>query len=179
MTTQLFYSSLNIKYKVDRYQLMDNLNINQILGREELSNEISTILQTIEGSGSDLTTRRGIYLSGQPGSGKTKFVVQLLKEKGYDVVQYDAGDMRNKSVIETLTRDNMSNHNVISMFSKRAKPIAVVMDEIDGMNSGDKGGINALIKVIRPKKTKKQKKEEFTMNPIICISNFANKLDGG
>ena len=151
---------------------MDNLNINQILGREELSNEISTILQTIEGSGSDLTTRRGIYLSGQPGSGKTKFVVQLLKEKGYDVVQYDAGDMRNKSVIETLTRDNMSNHNVISMFSKRAKPIAVVMDEIDGMNSGDKGGINSLIKVIRPKKTKKQKKEEFTMNPIICISNF-------
>ena len=151
---------------------MDNLNINQILDREELSNDIITILQTIEGSGSDLTTKRGIYLSGQPGSGKTKFVVQLLKEKGYDVVQYDAGDMRNKSVIETLTRDNMSNHNVISMFSKRAKPIAVVMDEIDGMNSGDKGGINSLIKVIRPKKTKKQKKEEFTMNPIICISNF-------
>ncbi len=36
------------------------------------------------------------------------------------------------------------------------------MDEIDGMNSGDKGGINTLIKLIRPKKTKKQKKEEIT-----------------
>ena len=151
---------------------MDKLNINQILDREELSCQIITILQSIEGSGSDLTTKRGIYLSGQPGSGKTRFVVQLLKDIGYDVVQYDAGDMRNKSVIETLTRDNMSNHNVISMFSKKAKPIAVVMDEIDGMNSGDKGGINSLIKVIRPKKTKKQKKEEFTMNPIICISNY-------
>lgn len=45
------------------------------------------------------------------------------------------------------------------------------MDEIDGMNNGDKGGINALIKLVRPKKTKKQKNEEFSMNPIICIGN--------
>ena len=49
------------------------------------------------------------------------------------------------------------------------------MDEIDGMNSGDKGGINALIKLIRPKKTKKQKKEEIAMIPIICIGN--NHID--
>ena len=46
------------------------------------------------------------------------------------------------------------------------------MDEIDGMNNGDKGGINTLIKLIRPKKTKNQKKEEITMNPIICIGNY-------
>ena len=46
------------------------------------------------------------------------------------------------------------------------------MDEIDGMNNGDKGGINSLIKIVRPKKTKKQKLEENTMNPIICIGNY-------
>jgi hypothetical protein len=46
------------------------------------------------------------------------------------------------------------------------------MDEIDGMNNGDKGGINALIKIIRPKKTKKQRQEEITLNPIICIGNY-------
>ena len=37
---------------------------------------------------------------------------------------------------------------------------------------GDKGGINSLIKLIRPKKTKKQKLEEVTLNPIICIGNY-------
>ena len=46
------------------------------------------------------------------------------------------------------------------------------MDEIDGLNSGDKGGINTLIKLIRPKKTKKQKKENITMIPIICIGDY-------
>ena len=46
------------------------------------------------------------------------------------------------------------------------------MDEIDGMTNGDKGGITALIKIMRQKKTKKQKLEEKTSNPIICIGNY-------
>jgi hypothetical protein len=66
----------------------------------------------------------------------------------------------------------MSDKNIISMFHKKTKKIAIVMDEIDGMNNGDKGGINMLIKLIRPKKTKKQKLEEITLTPIICIGNY-------
>jgi hypothetical protein len=63
----------------------------------------------------------------------------------------------------------------MSLFNKKIRKIAIIMDEIDGMNNGDKGGINALIKLIRPKKTKKQKLEEVTINPIICIGNY--KID--
>ena len=40
------------------------------------------------------------------------------------------------------------------------------------MNNGDKGCLTQLIKLIRPKKTKKQKLEEITLNPIICIGNY-------
>ena len=46
------------------------------------------------------------------------------------------------------------------------------MDEIDGMNSGDKGGITSLIKLVRPKKTKKQKLENYSSNLIFCIGNY-------
>jgi hypothetical protein len=58
------------------------------------------------------------------------------------------------------------------MMTKTKKKIAIVMDEIDGMNNGDKGGITALIKIIRQKKTKKQRQETATANPIICIGNY-------
>ena len=58
------------------------------------------------------------------------------------------------------------------LLDNKIKKIAIIMDEIDGMNNGDKGGINQLIKLIRPKKTKKQKLEEITLNPIICIGNY-------
>ena len=35
-------------------------------------------------------------------SGKTHFITNLLKELDYDIIQYDAGDVRNKSLIDTL-----------------------------------------------------------------------------
>jgi replication factor C subunit 1 len=73
--------------------------------------------------------------------------------------------------METISQHNISDKNIISLFYKKIKRIIIVMDEIDGMNGGDKGGINSLIKIIRPKKTKKQKQEETTLNPIICIGN--------
>ena len=146
--------------------------MNQLLNRLNEEKTIKDALIDFEKNKSNLLTKRGLYIYGSPGSGKTQFVENILKDLDYDIIKFDAGDVRNKSIIETITKHNMSDKNVISMFRKKIKNIAIVMDEIDGMNSGDKGGINSLIKLIRPKKTKKQKKEQITMTPIICIGNY-------
>jgi len=151
---------------------MDELNINEILGRQENIHKITEFLKNFEMEKHNLSFTKGIYVYGEPGTGKTSFVMNLLKQLNYDIVKYDAGDVRNKGIIETITKHNMSDKNIMSMFHKKIQKIAIVMDEIDGMNNGDKGGINTLIKLIRPKKTKNQKKEEITMNPIICIGNY-------
>ena len=151
---------------------MNELNINAILGREQMYKKIKVILDSFQDNKSDITLKRGIYIYGNPGSGKTEFVVNLLREQNYDIIKYDAGDIRNKSIIDTITKHNMSDKNIMSMFEKKVKKIVIVMDEIDAMNNGDKSGINSLIKLIRPKKTKKQKVEEVSFNPIICIGNY-------
>ena len=151
---------------------MDIIDVNNLLGREDEANKMKAILKDFELNKHNLTTKKGIYIYGDPGSGKTTFVTKILKELDYDVVKYDAGDIRNTSVIEDITKHNMSDKNIMSLFNKKVKKIAIIMDEIDGMNNGDKGGINTLIKLIRPKKTKKQKLEEVTINPIICIGNY-------
>ena len=151
---------------------MEKLNINKILNREEKETEIKSILKDFEANKNNLLFKKGIYIYGDPGTGKTSFVINILKELNYDIIKYDAGDIRNTSVIEDITKHNMSDKNIMSLFNKKIKKIAIIMDEIDGMNNGDKGGINSLIKLIRPKKTKKQKLEEVTMNPIICIGNY-------
>ena len=150
---------------------LEKLDYNQVLGRENIAAGVIAALNDFQNKKSDLTIRRGIYIYGNPGVGKTEFVVQLLKSLNYDMVKYDAGDIRNKSIIDLITKHNMSEHSVLSMFQRKPKRIAIVMDEIDGMNNGDKGGINTLIKLMRPKKTKKQRLEDVTMNPIICIGN--------
>jgi len=146
--------------------------MNNILNREDAVLKIKEVLTSFELNKHNNLLKKGIYIYGEPGSGKTMFVMNILKELDYDIIQYDAGDIRNKSIIDTITKHNMSDKNIMSMFHKKIKKIAIVMDEIDGMNNGDKGGINSLIKLIRPKKTKKQKLEEITMNPIICIGNY-------
>jgi replication factor C subunit 1 len=151
---------------------MDNININTFLGREAEAQRVKDILLDFEKNKHDLNVKRGIYVYGDPGTGKTTFIMNILKEMDYDIIKYDAGDIRNKSIIDTITKHNMSDKNIMSLFYKKVKKIVIVMDEIDGMNNGDKGGINTLIKLIRPKKTKKQKLEETTINPIICIGNY-------
>jgi hypothetical protein len=151
---------------------MEELNINQILNREDKAESIKNILRDFELNKNNMLFKKGIYVYGDPGTGKTTFVTDILKELNYDIIKYDAGDIRNTSVIEEITKHNMSDKNIMSLLNKKVRKIAIIMDEIDGMNNGDKGGINTLIKLIRPKKTKKQKQEEVTMNPIICIGNY-------
>ena len=151
---------------------MQHININHIFDREKIANEIKSLLLTFDDNCKNIKFKKGIYVYGSPGSGKTEFVMKLLKELNYDIIKYDAGDVRNKSLIDTITSNNISNRNVLQMMSKQVKKIAILMDEIDGMNNGDKGGITALIKLIRQKKTKKQRLENITMNPIICIGNY-------
>jgi len=151
---------------------MDKLDLIDILDRKKIYNEIKDILEHIQKNDSHDQMKKGFYIYGNPGSGKTAFVTSMLNDIGYDVIKYDAGDIRNKSIIETIAKHNMSNRNIMSMFDKKVKRIVIVMDEIDGMNNGDKGGITSLIKLVRPKKTKKQKLEESTINPIICIGNY-------
>jgi len=151
---------------------MEQLNLNTILNRDTAEDKLKEILNLFEKNKHLMTTRRGIYIYGSPGSGKTYFVKDILKKLDYDIILFDAGDFRNKTVIDTITKHNMSDTNILSLFKKKTKKLAIIMDEIDGMNSGDKGGINSLIKLIRPKKTKKQKKEDITMIPIICIGNY-------
>jgi len=151
---------------------METLNLNKLLNREEQANYIKTVLNNYELNKNNLLFKKGIYIYGDPGTGKTMFITNILKDLNYDIIKYDAGDIRNKSVIDDITKHNMADKNIMSIFNKKIKKIAIIMDEIDGMNNGDKGGINTLIKLIRPKKTKKQKLEEMTMIPIICIGNY-------
>jgi len=146
--------------------------MNQLLERKLEEQTFIDCINNFENNKNNILAKRGIYIYGAPGSGKTTFVKEILKRLNYDVVLFDAGDIRNKSIMETITNHNMSESSVISMFGNKTKKIAIIMDEIDGMNGGDKGGINSLIKLIRPKKTKKQKKENISMSPIICIGNY-------
>jgi len=146
--------------------------MNQLLDREGIYQEIKAILTNYEENCKNIQFKKGIYIYGSPGCGKTFFITEILTALNYDIIKYDAGDIRNKALIDTITSNNIGSQNVLQMMKREPKKIAIIMDEIDGMNNGDKGGITALIKLIRQKKTKKQRLEHHSNNPIICIGNY-------
>ena len=59
---------------------MDGLNINNILNREDKSDNIKEILKAFDKNRDNLLFKKGIYVYGEPGTGKTTFVTNILKE---------------------------------------------------------------------------------------------------
>ena len=150
---------------------MNSININDLLHRENLFNEIKDKLNEIY---TNKNISKGIYIYGPPGAGKTEFIKNICKTLNYDIITYDSSELRNKNILENISNLNMSTYNVYSLLTNNYRKIVILMDEIDCMNNGDKGGINTLIKMVRVKKTTKQKNEESTHNPIVCIGNNEN-----
>jgi Cdc6-like AAA superfamily ATPase len=153
---------------------MELLNIDEICDRKKEEKIIIDFLNSYNKENKDtfFQNKKSIYIYGDSGIGKTTFILNILKKNNYDIIYYNSGDIRNKNIIETITKHNMTDKSILTLFNKTIKRPVIVMDEIDGMILGDKGGINSLIKLLRPKKNKKQKNEYKTLNPIICIGNY-------
>jgi len=111
---------------------------------------------------------RAALISGPPGIGKTTTSHLVVKSHGgYDILEYNASDSRGQKVIQEMA-DGIAGNRTLDFgggTGKKKVPgstnrAVIIMDEVDGMGAGDRGGNAALIKMI--KKTK---------NPIICICN--------
>ncbi|XP_056169280.1 replication factor C subunit 1 isoform X2 [Syzygium oleosum] len=126
----------------------------------------------------DSGAKKAVLLSGSPGIGKTtsaKVVCQML---GFQAVEVNASDSRGKadgkisrgiggsnanSIKELVSNESLS---VNMDWSKHPKSV-LIMDEVDGMSAGDRGGVADLIASIKISKI-----------PIICICNdrYSQKL---
>ena len=71
-------------------------NVNDILDRKEIENNIKNILLNFDNLNKDIKFKKGIYIYGSPGCGKTAFVKNILKDLNFDIIHYDAEDVRIK-----------------------------------------------------------------------------------
>ncbi|KAM0449006.1 hypothetical protein ACHAO4_007962 [Trichoderma viride] len=140
--------------------------------------------------------RKILMLTGPPGLGKTTLAHVCAKQAGYEVIEVNASDDRSRDVVKNRIRTslgtesvkNVGNHKALNGPPKVAKPVCVVVDEVDGVvtgsgASGEGGFIKALIDLVlidqknasgvsKTYEGKKKKGDDFRlMRPLILICN--------
>jgi len=113
---------------------------------------------------------KAVLISGAPGIGKSTAAALCAKAAGFEVLEFNASDVRNKASIQEEVGAVLDNRALSEFFQRgdsqhKRKPhkLVIVMDEVDGMSSSDRGGMQELISCIKESKT-----------PIICICNDAS-----
>ncbi|MBL7160599.1 MAG: replication factor C large subunit [Candidatus Aenigmarchaeota archaeon] len=85
---------------------------------------------------------KGLLLHGPPGIGKSLVPTAIAKELGYVLVELDASDKRGKDAIESYLPATKTQ----TLF---AKGKIIVVDEVDGLAGGDRGGGQAIAKLVK------------------------------
>jgi replication factor C large subunit len=87
---------------------------------------------------------RPLLLVGPPGTGKTTLVRAIVRQFGYDMVEMNASDARNKEILKARIEPVFRN---VSLFTKK---ILLFLDEVDGISGReDSGGLDTLVDLMK------------------------------
>ncbi|KAL8908048.1 MAG: hypothetical protein Q9207_001027 [Kuettlingeria erythrocarpa] len=99
---------------------------------------------------------RAVIIYGPPGIGKTTAAHLAARLEGFDVVESNASDTRSKKLVETGLKGVLDTTSLLGYFAgdgkkveAEKKKLVLIMDEVDGMSAGDRGGVGALAAVCK------------------------------
>ena len=98
--------------------------------------------------------KRAVILYGPPGTGKTTIAHVIASETGSEIFELNASDFRDKSKLQAVLKPAIEQKSLSNKWK------IILIDEVDGISSLDRGGLSELLYLI-----------EKTQYPIIITAN--------
>ena len=107
-----------------------------------------------------------LFLHGPPGIGKIKIasLFFILSHYNFEILEFNSSEVRSQKLIKERLNQVNSNISILDRCIKNVKHFGIIFDEIDGVSSGEKGGIGEINNIIFEKGVNNN-------SPFICISN--------
>ncbi len=134
---------------IERYRPQ---SLKEILGNREVLTGLQKWLDTWQ---KGPPVKRGALLIGPPGVGKTATALALARDNDMEIVEFNASDKRNKSVIEEQVLQAATQQTLDGGLR------LILLDEVDGLSgTQDRGGTGAILRLL-----------DVTMHPVIMTAN--------
>lgn len=162
-------------------------NVSELIGNVRLVRQLKEWLHSVQTYNAQLQTETCspedkrmespipiTFLYGSSGIGKTVMAQVILEHCNFHVYELNSGCIRSKKRIEEVITKIMGNQSV-SIMRHCHQTIGILMDEVDGMSCGDKGGLHELFRIVQ-----EQHSTKGLIHPVICIGNrpYEKKLPG-
>lgn len=140
----------------------------------QIENLICKIQNNINNNIDCNNTKICTFIYGESGIGKTTTIKNILNKLNYNIYEFNILSQKSKNITDFYNEYSEQTNNVMDIFNGRKNKSIILLDNIELINSIDKNTITSLIKLLRPKKIKKQNKLYNLKTQIILVGSNDN-----
>ena len=128
-------------------------NSKDFINLENQIRDIKNFLKCFKKQKPSENFKNGLLITGKSGTGKSNLIEILLKEEGFSILNFNASTTLSQNEITSKIKSTLTTNNILRYMSN-IKNTAIIIDELDAIDSKKEFGSSNIIDLLSHSKTK-------------------------